>query len=224
MTTEIRRGSARFLTREAGRQTRHAFSFGAHYDPERLGFGALVCHDEHLLAAGQGFEAHRHAGVVIVSWVLDGVLEHRHDGGDAVALPAGSLGVLRPGDGTEHSEVGRTGTRFVQLWLSDAEERTGVSHEVVELAPALDAARGTWVEAPDLGLPGVTLRLIRIGAQDVVTLPTGPRVYATLTRGALLRFSLAEPLQAGDSILLVDEPAHEVQAAVDTELLVLTLP
>lgn len=224
MTVEIRRGSARFLTREAGRQTRHAFSFGAHYDPERLGFGALVCHDEHLLAAGTGFETHHHAGVVIVSWVLDGVLEHRHDGGEAVALPAGALGVFRPGDGAEHSEVGHTGTRFVQLWLSDREARDGVSHEVADLGAALDAARGAWVDAPDLGLPGVTLRLARLGPQEALTLPPGPRVYATLTRGALLRSSLAEPLQAGDSFLLADEQAHEVRAAVDTELLVLILP
>lgn len=224
MTVEIRRGSARFLTREAGRQTRHAFSFGAHYDPERAGFGPLVCHDEHLLAAGTGFESHRHSDLVIVTWVLDGVLEHRHDDAEPVLLPAGSLGVFHPGDGAEHSEIGRTGTRFVQLWLTDPVEREGVAHRVVELGAALDAAPNRLLPAADLDVPGVALHVVRLDAGASLALPAAPRLYVAVTRGALLRSSLADPLQAGDAFLMTDEPGHTVQAGVPSELVVLALP
>ena len=51
VSVEIRRGTGRFLTRGEGQLTRHSFSFGAHYDPDNVRFGPLVCHDDHLLAA-----------------------------------------------------------------------------------------------------------------------------------------------------------------------------
>ena len=74
MSVEIRRSATRFTSRDTGRQTRHSFSFGAHYDPERTGFGAMVCHDDHHLRGGTGFETHRHAGIEILTWVVSGAL------------------------------------------------------------------------------------------------------------------------------------------------------
>ena len=141
MTVEIRRGSARFVTREPGRQTRHAFSFGAHYDPERLSFGPLVCHDEHLLGSTAGFETHRHSGLVILSWVVEGVLRHTHDDAAPVDLPAGSLGVLVTGEGVQHSEVAAgVPTRFVQVWLSDPDADTHPLRHAVTTPAAAPAA------------------------------------------------------------------------------------
>ena len=69
-------------------------------------------------------------------------------------------------------------------------------------------------------LPGATFAVARLGADQTVTLPTAPRVHVFVARGALTRFSLAEPLHDGDAFLMTDEPAHEVTAAVPTELLV----
>ena len=57
-----------------------------------------------------------------------------------------------------------------------------------------------------------------------MTLPAAPRVHAFVATGALVRSSLAEPLQAGDAFLLTGEPAHEVTAGVSTDLLVWLLP
>ena len=54
VSVEIRRGTGRFLTRGEGHFTRHSFSFGQHYDPDNVGFGPLVCHDDHLLGPGVG--------------------------------------------------------------------------------------------------------------------------------------------------------------------------
>ena len=61
VNVEIRRGSDRFLERARGRMTHHAFSFGEHYDPARVAFGPMLCHDDHVLRAGNGFDTHRHA-------------------------------------------------------------------------------------------------------------------------------------------------------------------
>ncbi len=59
-----------------GRATWHAFSFGSYYDPDRTNFGAMVCHDEHLLAVGQGFTDHPHEGVDIITYVVSGAVAH----------------------------------------------------------------------------------------------------------------------------------------------------
>ena len=66
----------RFVTREPGRQTRHSFSFGSSYDPERISFGPLVALNDDLLGGRAGYDPHEHADVVLVTWVVSGALRH----------------------------------------------------------------------------------------------------------------------------------------------------
>src|SRR5689334_10082208 len=99
MSVEIRRGTDRFVDRAPGRRTLHAFSFGTSYDPERVAFGPMVCHDEHLLRSGEGFDTHRHADLVIVTWVLSGALTHTDSSGAATTLAPGQVAVLHAGAG-----------------------------------------------------------------------------------------------------------------------------
>jgi len=206
--------------------TQHALSFGAHYDPDRLAFGPMVCHDDHVLRSGAGFEAHRHSDLDIVSWVVSGTLLHTDSTGATHRVQAGSVAHLSAGSGVEHSEVaGEALTRFVQVWLAGlpaADDTEGADADVptyaVRAVPAeeLDAPGPTTL----LSLPGATLTVSRPGAGEDVELPAGPLVHAYLTRGALVRSSLAEPVAAGDAFALTDEPAHVVTAAVPSELLV----
>ncbi|GAA5142126.1 pirin family protein [Nocardioides marinquilinus] len=209
MTVEIRRGTSAFVEREPGRLSRHGFSFGPHYDPENLRLGPLVCHDDHLLARGRGFETHRHSGLVIVTYVVSGALDHDGPTG-RVTVPAGSLAVLRTGPGVEHAEVAAVAqTRFVQAWLTDDDaDDVTPSYEVLD--------PGTVSVEP---LTGMRLEVRRLGDHETTTLPAAPRVHGYVARGALLRFSLAEPLAEGDAFRFVDEPAHEVTAAVPSTLL-----
>ena len=224
MSVEIRRSSTRFTTRAAGRQTRHAFSFGEHYDPERTGFGAMVCHDDHHLRGGTGFETHRHAGIEILTWVVSGALHPRDSLGTDTVLRAGEAALLSAGAGVEHSEIAVEGagpTRFVQVWLGaddpDAEPR-------YERAVP-DLGSGALVDSGlRPGVEGARLLVGRVPAHRPVALPHAPRLHCYLARGALLRSSLAEPLEAGDAFCFTDEPAHEVTPAVDSELLVWLLP
>jgi len=211
VAVEIRRGSDRFAEREVGRRTLHAFSFGAHYDAAHVRFGPMVCHDEHLLGRGRGFEPHEHAGLVIVSHVLSGALEHTGPSG-RVVLEAGQTGLFRTGSSTTHAEVAAAPqTRFVQVWLSP-EDPAALPDE-----PAYDVTT-TPVEP----LPGARFEVVALGAGDTFRTPLAPRVHAFVGRGALLRSSLAEPLHDGDAFLFTDEPAYDLVAGVPTELLVWT--
>ncbi|WP_170866931.1 pirin family protein [Nocardioides lianchengensis] len=219
MTVEIRRASARFTERASGRATQHSFSFGNHHDPERLRFGPMVCHDDHLLTAGEGFDTHRHSGVAIVSWVVSGGLAHTGVGDPLVVAP-GQVAVLQTGDGVdhpavEHSEVAaEPRTRFVQVWLA-TDEPPAPSYDVS--TPVLLPGALTEVAAP---LPGARFSVARLGIGDTVELPAAGRVHAYVATGALTRSSLAEPLVAGDAFEMVDHPAVSVTAAVPTDLLV----
>lgn len=219
VTVQIRRSSARFVERAEGRATQHSFSFGDRHDPERLRFGPMVCHDDHLLRAGEGFDTHRHSGVVIVSWVLGGALAHTGVG-DPVVLGPGQVAVLRTGDGVtqppiEHSEVAaEPRTRFVQVWLA-VDEPGAPSYDVAR--PALEPGVLNEVATP---IPGATFSVARLETGDTVELPAAARVHAFVASGALVRSSLAEPLAAGDAFELSDHPAVPVTAAVPTDLLV----
>ena len=191
MAVEIRRGTDRFVERAPGRLTAHAFSFGSTYDADHVRFGPMTCHDDHLLRAGEGFPAHDHADLVIVTWVLSGALAHTGPDGEARVEP-GQAAVLRTGDRVTHAEVAAAPqTRFVQVWLTPAEP-----------------------------VPGAVFSVARLEANQTLTVPSSPRTHVFVGRGALLRSSLAEPLHDGDAFLFTDEPTHELTAGVPSELLV----
>jgi redox-sensitive bicupin YhaK (pirin superfamily) len=218
----------RFLTRESARRAWHSFSFGSSYDPERTSFGPLIALNDELLGRGAGHEAHDHADVVLVTWVVLGELTHTDESGTSVQ-PAGELAVTHAGTGTTHSEVAAGGaTRFVQMWLRPAETGGVPSRETA--VPDLGAGGLVPVAGTTglrLGVPGAELSLGALGAGETVTLPEAPRVYAFVVTGALTRSSLAEPLAAGDAFEITADDADvvaglDITAAVPTRLLVWT--
>jgi hypothetical protein len=203
------------VERIPGRLTLHGFSFGSSYDAEHLRFGPMVCHDDHLLKVGTGFPPHDHADLVIVTWVVSGAVAHSGPDGDA-RLEPGQLGVLRTGPGVTHSEVAAAPqTRFVQVWLATDVVGGGPSYAVV--TPDLVPGRLVEVGEPE---PGAVLSVVRLDDHQTVTIPAAPKVHVYVSRGALLRSSLAEPLHEGDAFLFTDEPDTELTAGVPSELLV----
>jgi redox-sensitive bicupin YhaK (pirin superfamily) len=210
----IRRGTDRFVERLPGRLTAHAFSFGSWYDADHVRFGPMICHDDHLLRKGEGFAPHHHADLVIVSWVLRGALDHEGPTGHELVEP-GQVAVLHTGDGVTHSEVAAASqTRFVQVWLN-APGPEEPSYDV--LTPELPTGALVRVVEPE---PGAVFSVARLDANQTLTVPPAPLTHLFVSRGALLRSSLAEPLQDGDAFLFTDEPAREVTAGVPSELLV----
>lgn len=170
----------------------------------------MVCHDDHLLRNGSGFDPHDHSGLVILTWVVSGAVAHTDPSG-TVELRPGQAGVLHTGSGVTHSEFAAAPqTRFVQVWLA---------------APPSDASlapRYEVLEPPVTPLPGCTFGVVRLGEGETLTVPSAPRTHVFVARGALIRSSLAEPLRDGDAFLFTDEPAYELTAGVPTELLTWT--
>lgn len=208
------------MDRGPGRATWHSLSFGEHYDPERLRIGSMVCHDEHLLGDGKGFDTHRHDELEIVSWVVSGAITHVDSLGSDVTLGAGRVGHLRAGAGVTHSEVAAAPqTRFVQVWITPDEPGL----EPAYAAPEPTLERGRLVEVLRPTSTSV-FSVARLAAGESVTIPGAPIRHVYVAAGALLRSSMAEPLTQGDAFVICEESdadlAFTVSAAVDTELLV----
>ncbi len=118
---EVRRSGERFTTLGDGVETRHAFSFGAHYDPGNIGFGRMVALNDERLTAYAGYPDHPHRDLEIVTVVLEGALRHTSSVGSGVLGP-GEVQRLRAGDGVVHAEVSDgPPTRFLQTWVRPAE-------------------------------------------------------------------------------------------------------
>ncbi len=92
------------MTEAAGVTTRHAFSFGAHYDPDNVGFGSLLAHNDERLSSGRGFDDHPHRDTEIVTWVLSGSLLHEDSTGHTGIVSPGAVQRLSAGSGVVHAE------------------------------------------------------------------------------------------------------------------------
>lgn len=101
---DVRRAADRFVSQGPGITSRHSFSFGAHYDPGNVGFGALVAYNEEWIGVGAGFPEHPHAATEIVTWVLSGALAHEDTTGHRGVVAPGVAQRMSAGAGVRHSE------------------------------------------------------------------------------------------------------------------------
>ncbi|MGG2463231.1 pirin family protein [Streptomyces sp. RGM 3693] len=211
---EVRRGAERYRggDEDAGIESWHAFSFGPHYDPDNLRFGALVACNEERLAAGAGFDEHPHRDTEIVTWVVEGELTHRDSTGHATTVRPGDLQRLSSAGGVRHVERndGPTPLRFVQMWLTPLAPGGEPEYEVVR-----EIADGTPYPLPRAG---ATLRVYRLGADGRTAVPGAARVYVHVVRGAV-RLG-AEHLVAGDAARISDAEGLELVAPAGAQCLV----
>ncbi|GAA1907179.1 pirin-like bicupin family protein [Nocardioides lentus] len=224
---DLRRAGTRGVSEHGpGVTATHSFSFGAHYDPTNLGFGPIVCHDDHRLAPGAGYDDHPHSGVEIVTWVLDGALAHSSPGTASGTVGAGGAQVLSAGSGVVHAETGEPGagtTRFVQTWLRADDPDAAPSYAAGAgpvVAPAAGAGlvpvAGGDAELP-LGVAGAVLWLATGGGD--LALPEAARTHLYLPDGTG-HLEDAGDLGAGDAVRLEASGGRRLTLATGSTALV----
>ncbi|GAB2750702.1 pirin family protein [Streptomyces bullii] len=176
---DVRRADERYRGGEpaAGIETWHAFSFGPHYDPDNLRFGAVIaCNEEHL-APGAGFDEHAHSHTEIVTWVVEGELTHRDSTGHESVVRPGDVQRLSAAAGVRHVERndGPTPLTFLQMWLAPRDPGGDPFYEVVH-----GIADSTPYALPEAG---AMLHVRRLSAGQRTAVPDAAYVYLHVLRG-----------------------------------------
>lgn len=177
----VHRAGERPLTRADGVETRHSFSFGAHYDPGNVGVGLLVAHNDERLAPGRGYAEHPHRDLEIVTVVLSGALRHTSEHGTVVLGP-GEVQRLSAGSGVVHSEVSDgPPTRFLQTWVRPAQPGGASSYARAEAVTGTGLMPLAGRGAPlDLAAPATLLR-----GSGAAELPDAPWTHLFVVSGHL---------------------------------------
>src|SRR5215813_7784711 len=116
---DIRRAATRDHTQLSWLDSWHSFSFGSHYDPDNTHHGLLLVSNDDRVRAGTGFSTHPHRDMEIVTWVLDGSLEHKDSEGNHGVIYPGLAQRMSAGTGIWHSEMNPSTAEvhFVQMWV-----------------------------------------------------------------------------------------------------------
>ncbi len=117
---EIRRAGDRGRTQWDWLDSRHTFSFGEYHDPRQMGFGPLRVLNDDRVRPDAGFGTHGHRDMEILSYVLEGALEHKDSSGGGGVIRPGEIQFMRAGSGVTHSEANHSKTdpvHFLQIWI-----------------------------------------------------------------------------------------------------------
>lgn len=224
----IRRSEERGTARHGWLSSRHTFSFGQYHDPRYMGFGPLRVINEDRVQPGQGFATHGHRDMEIISYVLDGALEHKDSLGNGTVIRPGDVQRMTAGTGVTHSEFNPSATEpvhFLQIWILPGEAGLEPGYE-----------QKTFGEAEKRGV----LRLVgsRQGRDGSVTIHQDTDLYVTCPEdGQEILHGLAagrkawvqvvrgrgevngRELQAGDGVALADEPMLRLRGVSGAEML-----
>ncbi len=233
---EIQRSAERYQADHGWLKTAHSFSFADYYDPKRERWGALrVFNDDHI-AAGNGFPPHPHRDMDIVTYVLDGKLEHKDSMGNHGVVERYGVQYMSAGTGVRHSEVNASATdplHLVQMWVLP--QHAGIKPAYGQQSFTAADVHDRWLTIasgqPDVQAPirldaDATFSAAEIEAGTEVRHATKPgrRAFLFVAEGApqLNAAGTAEQLAAGDAVridageeIVVTGPAHVVLWDVD---------
>lgn len=229
----IRRSKERGTAEHGWLNSHHTFSFGSYRDPNQSGFGPLLVINEDRVTPGQGFGTHGHSDMEIISYVLEGALEHQDSIGTGSVLHYGDVQRMSAGTGVRHSEFNSSSTddlHFLQIWIAPNMSGIPPSYEEKHFTPKTKLGQLRLIASSD-GRAGSVL--IHQDAAIYASIPApGQRLEHRLGAGRsaylhLIRGSLAVngiTLKAGDGLKVSAESLLTLDQAEAAEVLLFDLP
>ena len=224
----VRKATDRGHANHGWLDSHHTFSFADYYDPAEMGFGSLRVINEDRVAPGMGFGTHPHRDMEIVSYVLEGSLEHRDSMGTGSVIRPGDVQRMSAGTGVTHSEFNGSksdAVHFLQIWIEPKQRGIKPGYEQknfsvddkkgrLRLVASPDGAEGSVVIHQDAWVYAAVL-----DGADVVTRPVAPanRVYVHVARGEVE--VNGKRLGPGDGLKMVAESEVKLSGGVGAEVL-----
>jgi redox-sensitive bicupin YhaK (pirin superfamily) len=212
--------------------SRHTFSFADYHDPGHMGFRALRVINEDRVQPARGFGAHSHRDMEIISYVLEGGLEHRDSLGTGSVIRPGDVQRMSAGTGVSHSEFNASKSdlvHFLQIWLLPARRGIAPGYEQKVFPAEEKRGRLRVVASPDGRDESVTIHtdavvyagLFDAGESAELALARGRHAWVHVARGKV-RVN-GQELAAGDGAALSEEAAVRVEGVEGGEVLVFDL-
>ncbi len=232
MTLALRKSESRGKANLGWLDSKHSFSFGHFHDPNHMGFGPLRVINEDRVAPGGGFPTHPHSDMEIISYVLDGALEHKDSIGTGSVIRPGDVQRMTAGSGVRHSEFNASRTapvHFLQIWI--VPEKRGLAPSYEQKTFSDDAKRGRLrlVGSRDGRDGSITIHqdvdlyasVLKAGDSVTHTLAEGRSAWIQVARGSVTVNGIA--LRVGDGVSVADSGALKIEAAADSEILLFDL-
>ena len=209
---EVRKANDRFHTKISWLDGNHSFSFGSHQDPTNTHHGLLLVNNEDFIEPMKGFSTHPHQDMEIVTWMLEGELEHKDSIGNSGIIYPGLAQRMSAGTGIYHSEMNaRKDVRahLVQMWVFPDTESIAPGYEQLDINSELSrgeliplASGNKELAAIRIKQKNATLWVGRLAPGKTVTVPTASHVHLFVAKGSGL-LENAGPLDQGDAARLV---------------------
>ena len=218
---DIRRAHGRFHTEISWLDSWHSFSFSNHYDPANTHHGLLLVSNDDTVKAGTGFRTHPHRDMEIITWVVDGELEHKDSEGNKGIIYPGLAQRMSAGTGIWHSEMNPHASKdvhFIQMWVVPDTQGITPGYEQLDINGYL--AKGGLVPvasgkghdgAISIRQKGAALWGGRLLPGQTVTVPDNAHVHLYVAKGSV-HLEQAGSLSAGDAVRLTAAGARKLTA------------
>lgn len=229
---EIRKAADRGHAQHGWLNSHHTFSFAEYYDQQQMGWSHLRVINDDTVQAGQGFGTHGHRDMEIISYVLEGALEHKDSMGSGSVIRPGDVQVMSAGTGVRHSEFNHSRTEsvhFLQIWI--VPKFSGIKPNYQEKRYEAAQKRGTLclVASPDGSNGSLTIAqdariyaALLDGAERIEhAVAPGRHAYLHVARGELTLNGLT--LAAGDGVKIADETVLTLADGNSAEVLLFDL-
>ena len=229
----IRRSEDRGHANHGWLDSYHTFSFADYFDPDYQGFGHLRVINQDRVEPGKGFQTHGHRDMEIVSYVLDGTLEHKDSMGHGSQMRPGDVQLMSAGTGVTHSEFNASGTdplHFLQMWIIPRERGTTPRYEQRNFPEAERTGQLRLVVSPDGEADSVRIGqdarlfagLLEPDQQVAHSVPNDRAGWLQVARG---RLSInGQPLGPGDGAAIHDESKLTITGLESTEFVMWEIP
>lgn len=210
----------------------HSFSFGGYYDQRHMGFRSLRVINDDKIAAGRGFPTHPHRDMEIISYVLEGSLQHKDSTGRGAIITPDDIQMMSAGTGITHSEYNPSQTEanhFLQVWIEPG--MRGVQPRYSDNQVTIDQKVNQWkkIAGPDGSNASVSIHQdatiyathLKTGNTSDFTVNRGRHAWLQVARGELV--VNGTKLSSGDAVATSRATSLHVEATQDSDALLFDL-